>query len=119
EAGIHAVNNLYPAIDGEIIYARLENNLDCYDIVQFTLHVNPLPIIPVNDVITLCVNDLPLIINAETGNPNDTYLWSTGAITPQIALGLGDARDDYWVTVTRAYTNGPDCEFTQPFTVIE
>src|SRR5690606_37183077 len=119
EAGTNAVNHLYSAIDGEIIYARIENNFNCYDITQFTLTVNPLPIIPVNDVIPLCVNDLPLIINADTGNPNDTYLWSTGETTPQIALGLGDAGNDYWVTVIRPYANAPTCEFTKTFSVIE
>lgn len=119
EAGISALNNFYSAMDGEIIYARLQNNLDCYDIVEFTLNVNPLPMVAVNDVIPLCVNDLPLIINAETGHTNDTYLWSTGATTPQIALGLGDAGNNYWVTVTRAYNNGPDCSYTQFFSVIE
>lgn len=119
EAGTNAVNNLYPAVDGDIIYARIENNLECYDITQFTLTVNPLPIIPIADVVPLCVNDLPLIIDAYTGNPNDTYEWSTGATTPQISLGLGDAGKDYWVTVTRTYTNAPTCEFTKIFSVIE
>jgi gliding motility-associated-like protein len=119
EAGINAVNNSHPAINGDIIYARLEdNNTGCYDITQFTVFVNPLPVVPVADVIPLCVNDLPLIINAYTGNPNDTYLWSTGETSPQIALGLGDA-GDYSVTVTRPYTNAPACEFTQSFSVIE
>lgn len=119
ETGTNRLNNLHPAVDGDIIYARLENiNTQCPDITQFTITVNPLPIIPVKDVLPLCVNDLPLIIDAETGNPNDTYLWSTGETTPQIALGLGDA-GDYWVTVTRPYTNAPTCEFTKPFSVIE
>ncbi|OYX26314.1 MAG: hypothetical protein B7Z06_05860 [Flavobacteriales bacterium 32-35-8] len=119
EAGTDATNNLYPAIDGDIIYARLENNVTgCYDISQFTLYVNPLPIIPVADVIPLCINDLPLIIDAETGNPNDTYLWSTGETTPQITLRLGDF-GNYWVTVTRPYVNAPTCEFTKTFSVIE
>lgn len=119
EAGVNAVNNLHPAADGDIIYARLENDLDCYDITQFTVHVNPLPIVPISYVIPLCVNDLPLIIDAYTGNPDDTYLWSTGETTPQIELGLGEAGDGYWVTVTRTYINAPTCEFTQPFSVIE
>lgn len=119
EAGTNAINNLHPAADGDMIYARLENNITgCYDITQFTVHVNPLPSIPVADVIPLCVNDLPLIIDAETGNANDSYLWSTGETTPQITLGLGDF-GNYWVTVTRPYANAPTCEFTKPFSVIE
>ncbi|WP_100612578.1 T9SS type B sorting domain-containing protein [Confluentibacter lentus] len=119
EAGINAVNNLHPAINGDIIYARLENNnTGCYDITQFNVFVNPLPVVPVENVITLCLNDLPLVIDAETGNPTDTYLWSTGETTPQIELGMGDI-GNYWVTVTRPYTNAPTCEFTKPFSVIE
>ncbi|MBU3822422.1 T9SS type B sorting domain-containing protein [Flavobacteriaceae bacterium XHP0103] len=119
ETGSNSLNNLYPSTDGEIIFARLENtNTGCFDTTQFTLFVNPLPVIPVDDVIPLCVNDLPLIIDAETSNPNDTYLWSTGETTPQITLGQGDI-GDYWVTVTRTYPNAPSCEFTKSFSVIE
>ncbi|WP_100616098.1 T9SS type B sorting domain-containing protein [Confluentibacter citreus] len=120
EAGTNVVNSLHPAMNGDIIYARLENNdTGCYDITQFTVIVNPLPVITVNDVIPLCINDLPLIVDAETGNPNDTYLWSTGETTPQIELGLGDI-GNYWITITRTYANAPDCESPQKtFSVIE
>src|SRR5690606_25151806 len=119
ETGISKLNTLHQAINNDIIYARIQNNITgCYDITQFTIYINPLPIIPVNDVIPLCVNDLPPIIDAETGNPNDTFLWSNGETTPQIELGLGDI-GDYWVRVRRSYTNLPYCEYTKPFSVIE
>lgn len=119
ETGSNNLNNLHSGIDGEIIFARLQNtNTGCYDTTQFTLYVNPLPVVPVDDVIPLCVNDLPLIVDAETINPNDTYLWSTGETTPQITLGQGDI-GNYWVTVTRTYPNAPSCEFTKSFSVIE
>ncbi|MGE5944646.1 MAG: choice-of-anchor L domain-containing protein [Flavobacteriales bacterium] len=115
EAGINAVNNSHPAADGDIIYARLQNDLECYDITQFTVHVNPLPVVFVSDVIPLCVNDLPLIIDAYTGNPNDTYLWSTGETTSQIELGLGEI-GNYWIQIT----SDLGCQTTQkPFSVIE
>ncbi|WNH07602.1 choice-of-anchor L domain-containing protein [Thalassobellus suaedae] len=119
EAGIDEINYSHPAINGDIIFARIENkDTRCYDITQFTVFVNPLPAIYINDVIPLCVNNLPLIIDAQTENPADTYLWSTGETTPQIELDLGDI-GNYWVTVTRAYTNAPSCEYTKSFSVIE
>ena len=119
ETGNNALNNQHPATDDTIVYVRLENTVTgCYDTTHFTLYVNPLPVVPVEDVVPLCVNDLPLVIDAETINPNDTYLWSTGETTPQITLGQGDI-GDYWVTVTRTYPNAPSCEFTKSFSVIE
>ncbi|MFI1743507.1 choice-of-anchor L domain-containing protein [Thalassobellus sediminis] len=119
EIGTNAVNNLHTATNGDIIYARIENIMTtCYETTQFTVYINPLPVVSVEDVIPLCVNDLPLMIDAETQNSSDTYLWSTGETTPQIELGLGDI-GNYWVTVRRAYTNAPSCEYTKSFSVIE
>ncbi|WP_421151303.1 choice-of-anchor L domain-containing protein [Seonamhaeicola sp. NFXS20] len=114
------LGNLHAASNGDIIYARIENtSTTCYDITSFTTIVNPLPVVPVNDVVPLCLNDLPLVIDAYTGNPNDTYLWSTGATTPQITLNDPSEIGDYWVTVTTPNTVGNDCEYTHNFSVIE
>ncbi|WP_111309540.1 T9SS type B sorting domain-containing protein [Confluentibacter sediminis] len=116
EAGINKLDNLHPAVDGDTIFARLENiNTECPDITQFKIFVNPLPVVPVDDVVPLCINDLPLIIDAYTGNPNDTYLWSTGDTTSQIELGLGDI-GEYWIQIT----SDLGCPSPQkPFSVIE
>ncbi len=120
ESASNVLPNLHTAFDGEIIYARLQNNnTGCFAISQFATRINPLPIIPIDDFVPLCINDLPLIINADTGNPNDTYLWSTGETSTEILLDdVGDI-GDYWVTVTIPHVVGPDCSYTKNFTVIE
>ena len=120
EQGSNALNNLHTASDGELIYARLENNnTGCFDITQFSIFINPLPVIPVNDTIPLCTNDLPLIIDAYTGNPNDTYLWSTGETTSQIQLNDPTQVGNYWVTATTINIGANDCSYTKNFEVIE
>ncbi len=115
-----ALNNSHPARHGEIIYVRLENNdTGCFDTTEFGIRINPIPEIPIDDIVTLCSNDLPLIIDAFTGNPDDTYLWSTGETTSQIVLDdVGDI-GDYSVTATTPNIIGDDCPNTKHFTVIE
>ncbi|SFZ93980.1 gliding motility-associated C-terminal domain-containing protein [Flaviramulus basaltis] len=111
---------VYSAFNGDIIFARLENNnTGCYGISQFTTYVNALPIIPIDDIVPLCNNDLPLIIDAYTGNPNDTYLWSTGESTVQIQLDDPSQIGDYWVTATTPNPTSNDCSNTKSFSVIE
>ncbi len=120
ESESNALPNLHSAFDGEIIYARIENNnTGCFAISQFATRINPLPIVPIEDLVPLCINDLPLIISADTGNPSDTYLWSTGETSTEVLLDdVGDI-GDYWVTVTTPHVVGPDCQYTRNFTVIE
>ncbi|GAA4955045.1 hypothetical protein GCM10023314_30930 [Algibacter agarivorans] len=78
EAKTNPLNNLHSAEDGDTVYARLENNnTGCYDTTQFNTIVYPLPIIPINDIVPLCLDDLPLFVNADTGVSGETYLWST------------------------------------------
>ncbi|WP_136479828.1 T9SS type B sorting domain-containing protein [Cognatitamlana onchidii] len=120
EQSVNAVTN-YPGRNNDVIYARIENNdTGCYNTTLFNLIVHPLPIIPINDNVPLC-DDQPISINAYTGNPNDTYLWSTNVnpsennstsseiyVTPN-ELGA------YSVTVTTPN----NCSYTKNFTVIE
>ncbi|MDO5989413.1 choice-of-anchor L domain-containing protein [Flavivirga amylovorans] len=119
EEGIDSIDNNYLAFDGETIYARIENNnTGCFDTTEFNTRIKPLPVIPIDDIVPLCIDNLPLVISADTGNPDDTYLWSTGATTSEILLDdIGDV-GNYSVTVTRAYITG-DCAYTHPFSVIE
>ncbi len=106
--------------DAQVIYARIENNTTgCYELTQFSVRINPLPVVPIEDIIALCINDLPLVINAETGNSNDSYFWSTGETTPQIILDDPSDIGDYWVTVTTDNIIGNDCNYTHNFSVIE
>jgi gliding motility-associated-like protein len=120
ETKANPLNYLHPAYNGEIIYVRLENsNTGCYDTSDFAIRVNPLPIIPINDIVPLCNNDIPLVIDAYTGNTNDTYLWSTGATTPQIILNDASEIGDYWVTVTTPHVISDDCSYTKVISIIE
>ncbi|MFD1614337.1 T9SS type B sorting domain-containing protein [Gelatiniphilus marinus] len=120
ETASNALPNLHTAFDGEIIFARIQNNnTGCFGVSQFATRINPLPIIPIGDLVPLCINDLPLIISADTGNPNDTYLWSTGETATEILLDEVTDIGDYWVTVTTPYVIGPNCSYTKNFTVIE
>lgn len=120
ESASNPLDNMHSAIDNEVIYARLENNnTGCFDTTQFEVYLNPLPVIPVDDVIPLCLNDLPLVIDANTGNIGDTYLWSTGETTSQILLDGAEDIGDYWVTVTTSHVIGNDCEYTKTFSVIQ
>ncbi|MFD2727538.1 T9SS type B sorting domain-containing protein [Hyunsoonleella rubra] len=126
EMDTNRIPSSYEATDGEIIYARLENgNTGCYDTTQFATMINPLPIIPIEDV-PLCIDDLPLIIDAYTGNPNDTYLWSTtvnpavnGFTGSQITLTNTSQVGDYTVEVTRPHANAESCVDSKTITVID
>ncbi len=102
----------YIAFDSEIIFARVENNTTgCYTVTQFSVIIHPLPIIDIEDQV-ICLESLPLVVSANTNNPTDTYLWSTGDTTPEIEI---DEIGNYWVTVT----SGFGCENTRVFGVSE
>lgn len=107
-----ALDTNYMAYDGEIIYARVENNnTGCYNITQFSAVINPLPIIDIEDQV-ICLDNLPLLVSANTNNPTDQYVWSTGETTPEIEISdVGS----YWVTITTVY----GCENTRVFGVTE
>ena len=116
ETEIDVLDELHDVNLNETIYARLENtDTGCFDITEFNIEVLPLPVIPIEDVVALCTDDLPLTISAETGVSGDMYLWSTGETTPEITLVGPDQIGSYWVSVTKTTS----CEFTQNFEVIE
>ncbi|TDY11577.1 T9SS type B sorting domain-containing protein [Meridianimaribacter flavus] len=110
--GDNNLPDLYDAIDGEIIYVRVENNTTgCYITTQFTTHVYARPIVDIDDQ-TLCLNNSPLYVTAETNNPGDEYIWSTNQTTPDIEITeIGS----YWVTVITPF----GCSTTSEFEVIE
>ena len=81
----------------------------------------PLPIVNVEDIEVICINDLPRFINADTGNPEDTYLWynpltNRTETTPEIELNLADVNDAWSITITRPSTG---CNATKSFEVIQ
>lgn len=87
----------YYAYNNEIIYARVQNNnTGCYSITNFSAIVNRKPFVNIPNQV-VCLNDLPLVVSADTSFSTDTYLWSTGETTPEIEITtLGN----YAVTVT-------------------
>lgn len=102
----------YTAYNNEIIYVRVENSsTGCYDITQFAVTINPLPVIDLEDQV-ICLDNLPLLVSANTNNLADQYLWSTGQITPEIEI---TEQGTYWVTVTSEF----GCENTRVFSVSE
>ncbi|MEM6720196.1 MAG: choice-of-anchor L domain-containing protein [Bacteroidota bacterium] len=103
---------LYNAFDEQIIFARVENNVTgCFATTSFMTIVHPLPVINLPENITLCLNDLPLTVNA--GNSiGSTYVWSTGATTASIDI---TTIGTYSVTVTSPF----GCVATDSFTVNE
>jgi gliding motility-associated-like protein len=112
EEGLDALPYLYDAYDGQIIYVRVENiNTVCYAITQFMIRVNPKPVIEIEDQV-ICLNNLPLLVSANTNQAGDTYLWSTSETTSEIELTeIGT----YSVTVTSPF----GCETTRVFNVTE
>ncbi len=109
---IDALPSNYNASNTEIIFARVENKTtSCYSITSFQTVVRPKPDLAIPNQV-ICLNDLPLLVSAQTDIAGDTYLWSTDAITPEIEItetGL------YAVTVT----SNLGCETTSVFTVSE
>jgi gliding motility-associated-like protein len=112
QEGNSPLETSYYAFDSETIFARVENNsTGCYSTTQFTVIINPLPVIDIEDQV-ICLDNLPLLVSANTNNPTDLYMWSTGETTPEIEITeIGN----YWVTVT----NGFGCENTRSFGVSE
>lgn len=102
----------YMAYNSEIIYSRVENNsTGCFGITSFKAVVNPLPIIDLGDQV-ICLDNMPLLVSANTNYPTDSYLWSTGETAPEIEIAdIGN----YWVTVTSEF----GCESTRNFGVSE
>ncbi|RIA09087.1 gliding motility-associated-like protein [Flavobacteriaceae bacterium MAR_2010_72] len=112
ENGNNDLPMLYAATDQEQIFARVENiTTGCYSTTQFMSMVHPRPIVDIGDQV-ICLENLPLIVSADTGYSGDTYLWSTNETTPEIVISTIGS---YWVTVTTPY----GCETTEQFNVIE
>ncbi|KJD34667.1 CHU large protein [Tamlana nanhaiensis] len=88
----------------QTIFARVENNNNCYGISEVTLNVAKLPEINTQVLAFYCLNNFPdtISINADllVGSPaNHTYNWSTGETTYTIEV---NQTGNYNVTVTNA-----------------
>ncbi|WP_084399458.1 T9SS type B sorting domain-containing protein [Pseudotamlana agarivorans] len=122
EENTNPLPSSYTAFDGETIFARVENtNTGCFSTTEFNIILHPLPIIPIEDVVTLCRESSPLYIDANTGEAGDIYLWTTSvnaSVNNSTASSISiDASQlgTYSVEVTTPNM----CSYTKTFTVIE
>ena len=96
----------------QTIYARVTNTTtSCFSITSFDLVINRKPFVEIPDQV-VCLDNLPLIVSAETGEATDSYNWSTNENSAEIEITeIGN----YSVTVTTAQ----GCTTTVAFTVTE
>ncbi len=102
----------YLSTNNEVIFIRVENSVTgCYETTSFQTIIHDQPFVDIGNQV-VCLDNLPLVVSADTNNPNDTYLWSTNQTTPAIEITeIGT----YSVTVTSA----DGCETTEIFQVTE
>ena len=112
ETGNNPVPNVYNAFNNQTLFARVTNTItQCHSTTQFNIVIHPLPLTNIENQ-TLCPENFPLTVSADTGFPNDTYAWSTGDTSTTIDISEVGT---YSVTVTTP--NG--CSITNTFEVIE
>jgi gliding motility-associated-like protein len=99
--------------NNEDYFIRIENNsTNCFNTSSFLTIVNRKPFIELNDV-PLCLDDLPLMVTAETGISTDNYSWTPGGQnTAEITINTVGT---YGVTITTQF----GCTFTTSFVVEE
>ena len=102
----------YEAFHEQTIYARIENNsTGCFTTTSFMTLIQRKPEVIIPDQ-TVCLDNLPLVVSADTGFNTDTYLWSNNVTTSEIEITqIGT----YSVTVTSNF----GCTTTTTFNVIE
>lgn len=81
----------YEAENGQNIYLRITNtNTGCFITESITVTVLRKPEVEITDQV-VCIDNLPLTVDAETNVDTDTYLWSTGETTSTIEINsIGD-----------------------------
>ena len=91
---------------------RVENNItNCVAFANFETTVFRKPRITLEDQ-ALCLDNLPLVVSAETGMSTDAYLWSTGATTASIEI---NTIGSFNVTITTI----DGCSNSASFTLVE
>ncbi len=94
-----------------IIFVRIVSTNGCHQIVQLQLTLVPVPVILIPDEVVLCERS---VISVHAGSGFDSYLWSSNASTPSIAISQAGS---YWVTVTKNHGTVA-CSSTKNFTVV-
>ena len=101
-------------------YVRVTNTATgCFNVSSFDITVNLLPEIERQDIF-FCVDNPTRIFDLNTGNSDDTYLWSfpSGRVdetTSGITITQADVDTDIILTVT----NAEGCETSEEFTITE
>jgi len=112
EEGEGELGNSYESMTNETIYVRVENNTTgCSSTTSFLIVIFERPVVDIGDQV-ICLENLPLVVSANTNIAGDSYLWSTNDTTPEIDI---TEVGTYSVTVTTI--NG--CETSEVFTVTE
>ncbi|WGD33953.1 choice-of-anchor L domain-containing protein [Olleya sp. YS] len=113
ENNTNALTNL--SVNSEnntIYYARIENNnTGCYNTTSFATIVNRKPELDIPNQV-LCLDNLPLLVSAETNVSTDSYSWSTNSTNSYIEI---TEVGTYSVTVTTQF----GCTNSTTFTVSE
>ncbi len=110
ENGDNAYNDT-EMLGTQTIYFRLENSTTtCYDIGSFDIFINRKPFVSIPDQ-TICLSGGSVIVSADTGYPNDSYLWSTNETSPEIEISTIGT---YSVVITSEH----GCATTTSFSVI-
>lgn len=100
------------AENNQTFYIRVENKYtSCFSTTSFNTIIHRKPEVDITDQV-VCLDNLPLIVSAETDVSSDTYLWSTGETTSIISI---QRIGTYSVTV-RSLNN---CSTTSTFNVTE
>ena len=112
EEGLNDIGIAYEALNEDVVYVRIENLITgCYSMTQFSTIIHPKPILDIGDQV-VCIDNLPLLVSANTNNASDSYIWSTNETTPEIEITqIGT----YWVTISSPL----GCETTEVFNVSE
>jgi gliding motility-associated-like protein len=97
ESSNNPLNLTISVVNSKSIVAKVVNNVTlCVNYTSFDIIVNPLPLIDIPQQV-ICLDNLPLVVSADTFNNGDTYLWSTGQTTSEIIINTVGT---YAVTVT-------------------
>ncbi|MGM5629777.1 T9SS type B sorting domain-containing protein [Apibacter raozihei] len=88
-------------------YVRVSSTSHCPSIMKINLVVLPLPVSSLAKEYKICPNE-SLVINADTGNTEDYYKWSTGEEGTNLTKITINLAGNYSVTISKS--NG--CSFT-------
>lgn len=103
--GINPLEKEYQKNAGsEIIYIRVTSleNPKCYDATQsFELNAIENPILNIERNVPMCDNNPMVVIGETMPDPNYTYMWDTGEITPTITV---TEAGNYTLTATNSST---------------